>query len=136
MNAEEGFVLRERKHVFEATGMIEELLARPSLSRFDVISLGTLLQNVYTGIERILRFDLERLGVHVDKSETWHKDLLVTARREHLLDDSRFDAFGVLLAFRHVQVHGYGHMLDESRLRSLALPVPALVRGYLAGRKA
>ncbi len=135
MNADERFVHRESENIIETVEMIEELLALLDLSRYGVIALGTLLQNAYTGVERILRFDIERCGKRVEKSESWHKDLLVKSREEHLIDDSQFNAFGALLAFRHVHMHGYGHMLDEARLRGLAADVPTVVREYLGSRK-
>jgi hypothetical protein len=36
-----------------------------------------------------------------------------------------------LLVFRHMQIHGYGYMLDEERLRELAEPIPKVCRDFL-----
>lgn len=131
MSAEDDFLCREREDLLKTLDLIDELLARDQLSRFEVISLGTLLHNTYSGVERVLRTRVEQLGQPIQSSPTWHKDLLVKAYRAGIVNKEQFEAFGELLSFRHVHVHGYGHMLEESRLRELAAQVPAFVRGLL-----
>ena len=84
------------------------------------------------GIERILRFQLEEHGIKIDKSSSWHKDLLIKARSESLVSEEQYNFFGELLLFRHLQVHGYGHKLNEKRLRQLAEPVADICRDFLS----
>jgi hypothetical protein len=111
--------------------MIEELLGREDLSQYEVIALGKLLQDIYTGIERILRTLLENKGIKTRKTESWHKDLLVAAKRRSIISEDEFGVFGSLLVFRHMEIHGYGFLLDETRLRELAEPLPVLIREFL-----
>jgi len=131
MNADKEFLNREKEQIKKTLSMIEELLSRDQLSCFEVISLGTLLHNVYTGIEHILRFKLEKRGHKIEKKATWHKDLLLKARDEELLNDSQFEGFGKLLAFRHLYIHGYSHTLDEKRVIELANPIPQLLYEFI-----
>jgi hypothetical protein len=112
--------------------MVEELLAKQRLTEYEVIALGKLLQDVYTGLERILRTLLESREIRTKKTESWHRELLFTAKKESLISATQFEAFRNLLLFRHMQIHGYGFMLDEKRLRDLARLVPAICRDFLA----
>ena len=131
MSAESDYVSSESANVLRSVEMIEDLVGKKDLSEYEVIALGKLLQDVYTGLERILRTLLEGRGIKTEKTESWHKELLVAARKESLLSPAQFEAFRNLLLFRHMQIHGYGFMLDEERLRDLAKPVPAMCREFL-----
>ena len=69
--------------------------------------------------------------MHVEKTESWHKDLLLAAREHSLVRESEFEAFGKLLLFRHVQVHGYGFMLQDNRLVDIARSVTGTCHDFL-----
>ncbi len=131
MSAESNYISAEGQNLAKTTEMIEDLLQKSPLSQYEVIALGKLLQDVYTGIERILRAMLEEKGIKTRKTENWHKDLLLAGRKQSLLSQDQFEGFRGLLVFRHMEIHGYGFMLDEKRLRQLAQPIPALCRGFL-----
>jgi len=132
MNAESNYVSSESKNILRTAQMVEELLAKQRLTEYEVIALGKLLQDVYTGLERILRTLLESRGIKTKKTESWHRELLFTAKNESLISATQFEAFRNLLLFRHMQIHGYGFMLDEKRLRYLARPISAICRDFLA----
>lgn len=116
MDSGHEFLRLECANLDKTVAMIGRLLAKQELSDFEIIALGTLLQNVYMGIENILRFQLICRGVSLPKTESWHKDLLQRAHREGLLTDAQTDYFRDLLFFRHMHTHGYGHQLKEARL--------------------
>lgn len=132
MSGESDFLRGEREDIEKSIGLMESLLARDDLSEYEVIALGKLLQDIYMGIERIIRNRLNDRGITVEKSTTWHKDLLLQAHTEAVISEEEFKAFGKLLLFRHLQVHGYGHRLDEKRLRELASPVSKVCREFLS----
>ena len=90
------------------------------------------MQDVYTGIERILRSRLEQQGIKIPKTESWHKEVLLTSQQKSIISQQQFEAFRKLLVFRHMQIHGYGYTLDEKRLRELAMPVPAVCKDFLS----
>lgn len=134
MEGEKRFLEEECKSVAEAVSLVEDLLARETLSNHETVALGTYLHNIYSGIERLLRCLLEeRHEICLGAGPTWHKDLLRRAQEVGVLSLDQFEGFLRLLAFRHVHVHGYGHMLDETRLREVAGSVPSFVREFLRG---
>lgn len=131
MSGKDSFLLDERKNIEKTVAMIEDLSSKTDLSKYEVIALGTLLQNVYGGIEGILRYQLQNRGVKLRKDENWHKDLLIKSRQRGFVSDAQFEGLLELLLFRHMHIHGYGFMLDEKRLRQLAAPVPSLTQSFL-----
>lgn len=131
MSGKDSFLEDERKNIEKTMIMIEHLTGKTALSEYEVIALGTLLQNIYTGIEGIMRYQLQNMGVRLQKDENWHKNLLMKSRGNGIISDAQFEGLLELLLFRHMHMHGYGFMLDETRLRELASPVPDLCRGFL-----
>ena len=132
MSAESDYIRAERDNILRTIDMIEELTAKEDLSTYETIALGKLLQDVYTGIERILRSKLEQQDLKIPKTESWHKEVLLTAKKKSIISQNQFEALRKLLVFRHMQIHGYGYMLDEHRLRELAGPVPGVCRDFLS----
>lgn len=130
MSGETDYIRAEKKNILATTGLIEGLLNRDDLSRYEVIALGKLIQDVYTGIERILRCQLEAKGIKIPKTQDWHKELLLMAKKHKLISDEHFSTCRNLLLFRHMQIHGYGFMLDKQRLIELALPISLLCREF------
>ena len=132
MSAESDYIHAERDNILRTIDMIEDLTAQEELSTYETIALGKLLQDVYTGVERILRSKLEQQGFKIPKTESWHKEVLLTSQKKSIISQQQFEALRKLLVFRHMQIHGYGYMLDENRLRELAGPVPAVCRDFLS----
>jgi uncharacterized protein YutE (UPF0331/DUF86 family) len=131
MSAANDFISAESENIHNTIEMIKELLGKETLSKYETIALGKLLQDIYSGVERILRTLLENKGVATKKTESWHKELLITAKKHSMISQAEFDAFRNLLLFRHMQIHSYGFMLDEKRLRQLAEPIPNLCHEFL-----
>jgi len=133
MSAANDFISAESANILKTAEMIQQLLAKIHLTKYEIVALGKLLQDIYSGIERILRALLESKGIVTKKTESWHKELLLAAMEHSLISQVEFEAFRNLLLFRHMEIHGYGFMLDEKRLRQLAEPVPGLCRDFLEG---
>jgi len=131
MSAESDYISSESKNILQTAKLIEGLLNKKELTKYEVIALGKLLQDVYTGLERILRTLLENKGIRTKKTESWHRELLLTAKDQSLVSQTEFETFRDLLLFRHMEIHGYGFMLDEKRLRQLAQRTPSLCRDFL-----
>jgi hypothetical protein len=131
MGEDREFLLREILQIEKTLGLITPLLSKEDLDQYQIIALGTLLQNAYTGIENILRGQLQSKGIKLPKTANWHKDLLRTAHETGLVNDRELPVFRNLLLYRHRHIHGYGHMLDEVLLVELAKPVPEAVLNYL-----
>ena len=133
MSAESDYISAESANILRTTTLIRNLLEQKKLTDYEVIALGKLLQDVYTGIERILRSKLETRNIKIKKTENWHKQILLSSREQSLVSQEQFEAFRNLLLFRHLQIHGYGYMLEEERLRELAEPVVKLCQDFLQG---
>jgi hypothetical protein len=131
MSAETEYLRSEAKNVLATIELVQELTGKDKLNQFEIIALGKLLQDVYTGVERILRCQLEAMGIKTIKTESWHKDLLLKAKGQTLINEEQFEAISKLLVFRHMEIHGYGFMLDEKRLRDLAGPAIQFCRQFL-----
>jgi uncharacterized protein YutE (UPF0331/DUF86 family) len=131
MSAESEYIRSEVNNTLQTITLLEDLLAKRSPTKYEVIAMGKLLQDVYTGLERILRSLLEQQGMRIKKAESWHKELLLTAKERSLVSQAEFEAFRALLLFRHMEIHGYGFMLDKKRLRELGEPLPQLCRSFL-----
>ena len=131
MNAEADYISAERKNIRNTVNLIEDLLSKSSLSEYEIIALGKLLQDVYTGIERIFRSQLESKKIKICKTQSWHKELLLEAKEHNLVSETQFSCFRELLLFRHMQIHGYGYMLEKERLLALAKPVPVVCIDFL-----
>jgi hypothetical protein len=132
MSAEADYLRAERDNILRTLQLVADLLGKRTRSSYETIALGKLLQDLYTGLERILRVLLENKDIHIEKTENWHKNLLLAAGRNSMIDESEFNAFCKLLLFRHVQVHGYGFMLEDARLVEIACSVTDICRGFLS----
>ena len=132
MSAEADYLRAERDNILRTLELIADVLNKRARSPYETIALGKLLQDLYTGLERVVRARLVGEGIQVEKTESWHKDLLLAARENSIVDEGEFDAFGKLLLFRHVQVHGYGFMLEDARLVEIACSVTEICRGFLS----
>ena len=133
MDSNTDFLRQECTHLDQTISLLGRLLAEDRLTQFEVIALGTLIQNLYMGLENIWRFQLLQRGISLAKTESWHKDLILKVRQEVLISEPEFTYFRDLLLFRHMHTHGYGHQLNETRLRELAAPALTLCRQYLHG---
>lgn len=131
MSAESDYISAESQNILRTTTLIRNLLEKKKLTDYEVIALGKLLQDVYTGIERILRGQLETRNIKIKKTESWHKQILLSARDQSLVSQEQFEAFRNLLLFRHLQIHGYGYMLEEEQLCELAEPIVKLCQDFL-----
>ncbi len=132
MSAESDYLHAERDDILQTLHLVDDLLQKEKRSQYETIALGKLLQDLYTGLERILRSQLESKGVRLQKGESWHKDLLLAARKHSLVQEEEFKAFSKLLVFRHVQVHGYGFLLEDERLIEIGRSVLDISRDFLA----
>jgi hypothetical protein len=131
MSAESDYIQAEIESILQTSDMIQDLFKKEVLSKYETIALGKLLQDIYTGIERIIRNKLESLGIKTIKNHSWHKEMLLAAKENAVITQQHFEEFRKLLVFRHLQIHGYGYMLDEQRLRELAKPIPAVCRDFI-----
>jgi hypothetical protein len=93
-------------------------------------TLGSLLHDFYTGVEKIFQRIVLRLDGDLPAGPSWHVQLLrrVATPVEHVrpavLDEATAQALGEYLRFRHVFRAVYGFELRRSRLRELTTDLP------------
>jgi uncharacterized protein YutE (UPF0331/DUF86 family) len=117
------FVASELNLIKIPVSRIARLLREPSWDEDQTTAFGTYVQNVYTGIENILQYILKEKGENIPKSPMWHYDLLKTSDACGLVPSETRPVLENLMKYRHRHVHGYGHMLDELKLRELAAQI-------------
>lgn len=71
------------------------------------------------GIENILRRILEFKGVKIEKSESYHRELLLKSTDHGVIPEETRDTLKEFMAFRHRVVHGYGYMLEPEKMQLL-----------------
>jgi uncharacterized protein YutE (UPF0331/DUF86 family) len=118
------FVASELDSLAIPLSRIVRLLAVPTWDEDQMTAFGTYVQNIYTGMERILQYLLKERGEAVPKSPMWHYELLKLGYSRGLVPTEARPVLENLMKYRHRHVHGYGHMLNEAKLRELAAPIP------------
>ena len=79
----------------------------------------SILHNIYTGIENILKQILSSQGIQIPSSDSWHQDLLMQAADKGIITETIKKQLAKYLAFRHFFIHAYGFLLDEEELKLL-----------------
>jgi len=88
--------------------------------------LGSILHDLYTGMESIFEKIARELEGGVPKGPDWHRDLLedmtleIRNLRPAVIDDSLKKDLNEYLRFRHLFRSLYGFELDRSRMQPLA----------------
>ena len=110
----------EKDHILQTLHALGETMKRDKRTVIELAAIATFLQNIYNGMENILKRILKFKGISINRSETYHKDLLNLSVEHHIISielSLRLDEFR---AFRHFYIHGYGIMLDDEKLLPLA----------------
>ena len=109
----------EAANIERVLEQMPDAVSLPKLSPLELAGVGTLLHNLYNGIENILKQIILSKKVPVPTSASWHRDLLSLAAREKIISDSTKDLLAEYLAFRHFFTHAYALDLYPNRLESL-----------------
>ena len=89
-----------------------------------------LIQDYYSGAERIFKRVADEIDERLPKGETWHKDLLnqmkrdVPGLRPRLLSERSFSQIDEYRSFRHLVANIYGHNLISERVLELVVNLP------------
>lgn len=109
----------EMENITTVLTEIEKVKDIPHKEPVVLVGMGAYLQNVYTGMENILKQLLLHKKVPIPNTPTWHKDLLNLAVEQDLVTKETADKLGKYLFFRHFFTHAYGFLLDEAKLNPL-----------------
>jgi uncharacterized protein YutE (UPF0331/DUF86 family) len=129
-SVEREFLAAERRNIEATLELLEDARAKPEPSKMELIAIGTLLQNIYTGLENVLRFVLQLREMKIAHSGSWHKDLIAVSRKTGIVSDEVAEGLMELLLFRHLHIHGYAFRIDRDRMRPLIESAPETVRRF------
>lgn len=120
------FIEDELEHLQQTMFIImEECLGKNDWSAVELAGCGKFLSDMYMGYENIFRALLEGRGIHLFKGEHWHSDLLQRAIEEGIVPYGWEERLRGMLSFRHFQIHGYGRITNEQKLRANLAEVAA-----------
>lgn len=117
--------LRQVRRVVDSIeGFLRQLSGVPD--EYQILSIGGLLHNFYSGVERIFKRIAARLDGDVPEGSSWHTDLL--RRMEHpwgtarpaVIDHALATRLMDYLRFRHLFRHSYGFEPEWERCKGLA----------------
>lgn len=80
------------------------LIAKAKKSAYSIAELAAMaafLHNFYNGVENILKRILYAKGAELQKTSTWHKDLLLASRDAGIISKDLYDTLSNYLSFRH-----------------------------------
>ncbi len=112
-------ILAEIENIEKVLTELEKVRDKPSKDLVVLVGIGAFLQNIYTGMENILKQMLLHQKILIPESPTWHKDLLNLAVDNNLISNETVDKIGKYLFFRHFFTHAYGFLIDEEKLKPL-----------------
>ena len=97
---------------------------------------GSIVHDLYAGVERILVRIAHELNGGVPQAEQWHQQLIEDMRldipgvRPAVIDSALAGALREYLRFRHVFRNVYGSTLDAGRLRPLEQRLPETLASF------
>jgi len=98
---------------------LEKVKERPLKEPVVLVGIGAYLQNIYMGMENILKQLLLYRNIPIPDTATWHKDLLNLAIENSFITNAVADKIGKYLYFRHFFTHAYGFYIEEEKLKPL-----------------
>lgn len=107
------------ENITKVSNELEKVKNRPNKELVVLIGIGAYLQNIYTGMENILKQLLSHKNTSIPDTPTWHKDLLDLAVEHHFITKKTAGRIGKYLFFRHFFMHAYGFLIDEEKLKPL-----------------
>ena len=112
-------ILAEIENIERVLIELENVKTKQTKELVVLVGIGAFLQNIYTGMENILKQMLLHQNISIPESPTWHKDLLNLAADNNFISKETVDKIGRYLFFRHFFTHAYGFLIDEDKLKPL-----------------
>lgn len=109
----------EMENIRKVLTELEKVKDKPNKELVVLVGIGGYLQNIYTGMENILKQLLLHKNIPIPDTPTWHKDLLNLAVEHNFITEETADKIIDYLFFHHFFTHAYGFLIDEAKLNSL-----------------
>ena len=114
----------EMENITKVLIELEKVKDRSNKEPVVLVGIGAYLQNIYMGMENIVKQLLLHKNISIPETPTWHKDLLNLAVEHNLITKEISDKIGKYLFFRHFFTHAYGFLIDEAKLMPLMDNIP------------
>lgn len=124
MNSVKEKIYAEMENITKVLIELEKVKGRPNKELVVLVGIGAYIQNIYTGMENILKQLLLHKNISIPDTPTWHKDLLNLAVKHNFITKETADKIGKYLFFRHFFTHAYGFLIDETKLKPLMDNIP------------
>ncbi|MFH0925217.1 MAG: hypothetical protein V1872_06235 [bacterium] len=112
-------ILAEIENIHAVLKEMPDYQKLPSLSTLEIAGVAALLHSFYNGIENVLKQILKDKNIKVEKTESWHKDLVNLSVSKNIISKETSQNFQKYLAFRHYFSHAYAIELHSERLEDL-----------------
>lgn len=112
-------IAAEHENIIKVLTEIKTASQREKMEMVVLAGIGAYINNVYNGIENILKQILNSKNIKVERSPSWHKDLIELSCSQGIIDGDTADRIGKYMVFRHFFTHSYGFMIDEKKLKPL-----------------
>ena len=103
---------------------LEKVKDKPQKELVVLVGIGAYLQNIYMGMENILKQLLLHNSIKIPDTPSWHKDLLILSIEYNFITKEIADEIGKFLFFRHFFTHAYGFLIEEEKLKPLMDNIP------------
>jgi len=123
-------IYAEMENISRVLDELAKVKCNPNKELIILVGMGSYLQNIYSGIENILKQLLLYNNIPVPDKPTWHKDLLNLAIKQNLITKEIADKLGKYLVFRHFFTHSYGFYIDETKLNPLIDKIPEIYSSF------
>lgn len=112
-------IYAEREKIEKVLNNLKDVLDRKEKTHIELTATATYIQNIYNGIENILKQTLSIKNIAIPKSDSWHKDLLNISVSNGIISDMLSNKLYDYLTFRHFFIHSYGYVLEEVKIKEL-----------------
>ncbi|MCD5425559.1 MAG: hypothetical protein LRZ92_03745 [Methanosarcinaceae archaeon] len=119
-------VQAEKEYILDTLRALNEALQRKEKTVVELAAISMFLQNMYNGMENIVKRVLKFKGMSIPVSKSWHKGLIDLSVDNQIISLELSRRLDEYRAFRHFSIHGYGIMLDKEKLMPLAENLPDL----------
>ncbi len=119
-------IYAEMENIATVLTELEKVKDRSHKELVVLVGIGAYLQNIYSGMENILKQLLLHKSIPIPDTPTWHKDLLNLAVEQNIITNETAGKIGKYLFFRHFFTHAYGFLLDEEKLEPLMDDIPSV----------
>lgn len=90
------------RYIDNTIDLLNKALGREEITQIEPAAIGAFIQDIYNGIENILKIILVSRDIRIIKDERWHKELLLTSINEDIIPKDQLDNLSDYLGFRHL----------------------------------